>query len=148
MAKKNSKAPKTPRKSGSSRAAKRVNRKSSGSKSGGLKNMISGKIKWGEAALFALLGDEMGNVLQGTGLPQYFYTKYPMFQDMVESSGAADSGDFVNKIVGAGAGGKVLYDGMVDGKVTSDDLSVLLPYTIGTVFDANKHASSGSKGRW
>ena len=113
-----------------------------------IKNFVSGKIKWGEALLFGALGYEMGNVLQGSGLPEYLYNKYPIFQEAVNNSTAKDSGDFLNKILGLGSGGKVLYDGMVEGKVSSDDLSILLPYTIGTVFDANKSASSPTGGRW
>lgn len=114
-----------------------------------VKNFLGGKIKWGEALLFGVLGYEMGNVLQGSGAPEYLYQKYPMFQEAVNSSTAKDSGDFINKLLGLGAGGKVLYDGMAKGKVTDGDLSILLPYTLGTVLDSNKKGSSVSNGeRW
>jgi len=140
---KKSEAPKTERRSS------RRERKSSGSRTRkGVKNFLGGKIKWGEAALFGLLGYEMGNVLQGSGVPEYLYNKYPMFQEAVNASTAADSGDFINKILGLGTGGKVLYDGFVDGKVSDNDLSILLPYTIGTVFDASKAKSASTGGRW
>jgi len=125
-----------------SRSARKVSRRARA------KNFLGGKIKWGEAALFGALGYEMGNVLQGSGIPEYLYNKYPMFQEAVNASDAKDSGDFVNKILGLGTGGKVLYDGLVDGKVSDNDLSILLPYTLGTVFDANKSKSSSTGGRW
>lgn len=108
---------------------------------------IGSKIKWGEAALFAALGYEMGNVFQGTGIPEYFYQKYPDFAYAVNGSTAKDSGDFINKVLGAGAGAKVLYDG-AEGKVSENDMSVMLPYTLGTVFDANKHKSVSNGERW
>lgn len=134
----------------SEKRSSRSTRKSTGSRSrkSSIKNVLGGKIKWGEAALFGLLGYEMGNVLQGSGLPEYLYSKYPMFAEAVNNSDAKDSGDFINKILGVGTGGKVLYDGLVEGKVTNNDLSILLPYTIGTVFDSNKSKSSSNQGRW
>jgi len=116
---------------------------------GSVKNFLGGKIKWGEALLFGVLGYEMGNVLQGSGAPEYLYNKYPMFAEAVNLSSAEDSGDFINKLLGLGAGSKVLYDGMAKGKVTDGDLSILLPYTLGTVLDANKKGLSVSNGeRW
>lgn len=143
--------PKTPAEGKKSRAigtAEKAARRSAVRKSGRIKSMLGGKIKWGEAALFGLLGYEMGNVFQGTGIPEYLYSKYPMFAEAVNGSTAKDSGDFLNKLLGLGTGGKVLYDGLVDGKVKDADLSILLPYTLGTVFDANKGKSSNTGGRW
>lgn len=143
MAKKKNKTAKVPKP-----AKKGSSKKSRGEQA---KGFIKGKVKWGEAALFALLGYEMGNVFQGTGVPEYLYQQYPAMRNAVALSTAKDSGDFINKLVGLGTGSKVLYDGMVKNKVDQTDLSILLPYTIGTIFDANK-ISAGSSGspneRW
>lgn len=109
---------------------------------------LANKINLGEALLFGALGYEMGNVIQGTGLPTYLTGKYPALQKAWEMSGAKDGGDMINKWIGAGAGAKVLYDG-AEGKISEKDLSAYLPYTIGTVFDANKKSSSNNNGaRW
>lgn len=138
--KKGEKKPKTSRRSSERRETRRSRR--SGEKKG-----MFGKIKWGEAILFAALGYEMGNVLQGTGLPRIPYGVNKTYTDMVDASGAATPGDAINKVIGAAAGAKVLYDG-AKGKVTENDLSVMLPYTLGTVFDKNKAGSSGTFERW
>lgn len=133
--------PKAPKRSSERRATRKA-RRSEGKKGGML-----GKIKWGEAILFAALGYEMGNVLQATGLPRIPYGVNKTYTEMVDASGAATPGDAINKVIGAAAGAKVLYDG-AKGKVTENDLSVMLPYTLGTVFDKNKAGSSGTFERW
>lgn len=133
-------APKAARRSGTKRSY--ASRAKSGFKS------ITKKINWGEAALFAGLGYEMGNVLQGTGIPYMLGGKYPGIMNYVNASSAANTGDFINKLIGAGAGVKVLADG-AEGKVDSKDLSIYLPYTIGSVFDPNKKSfSSNNNERW
>ena len=130
------------------RAAPRRERRSESRKKSSIGSKIMGNIKLGEAALFGVLGYEMGNVLQGTGIPAYMQNHYPGFQNIVTNSPAADGGDLINKWIGAVAGVDVLYDGY-KGKINSSDLSIKLPYTIGTVFDKNKlKGSSNSSERW
>ena len=138
----------TRRKAPERRAAPRRERRSQTKAKSSIGSKILGNIKVGEAALFGVLGYEMGNVFNGTGIPAYLRNHYPGFNNMIINSPAANAGDLINKMVGAAAGIDVLYDGY-KGKINANDLSVKLPYTIGTVFDKNKLKGSSSSGeRW
>ena len=124
-------------------------RKSYRSRAKGMLGSLGAKLNLPEAVLFAVLGYEGGNILQGTGIPEYLYQKYPQFQQFVAGTGAADSGDAMNKIIGALTGAKAVYDGVIEKKVDKSDINVLIPYTIGSVFDKMKSSgSSSSPGRW
>lgn len=119
------------------------------------KGMFGGKIRWGEAALAAIVGYEGDKILE-PGMS--------LFVPAIESHGWGNAfynaaGDpnvtqneaysmAVNKILGTVAVAKVAYDVVKSHKLDDNDMNVYLPYAIGTVFDPASKKSSDSGGAW
>lgn len=110
---------------------------------------MSGKIKWGEAALAALTGYFGGDVLEGSGLAPMLYYEYPQTRPYLFTYAQGSTyGDSLNKDLGMVAGAKVVYDVVKHHKLSSEDTNLLIPYIIGTVFDKNKSDGTSDKGVW
>ena len=114
-----------------------------------------GKIKWGEAALAALVGYEGGNLLDSTGLPTMLASNSKIGPYLYEQSLGAKTvdsgityGKIINKDLGLVAGAKVVYDVVKHRKLEDMDLNILIPYVIGTAFDKTSPKGSSGGGDW
>lgn len=109
-----------------------------------------GKLKLGEAALFALVGYEGAKILDSTPIPQVMYDKIPAWANWVNQrpAGHGYGGENVNKTLGALAILKVAYDAVKTHKVDSEDMNVLLPFALGTVFEAPTNPYTNLGGVW
>ena len=110
-----------------------------------------GKIKWGEAILAAIVGYEGDKIVSPVAGP--IFDAIPngtpagnIVNAMANSQGGAFS-KAVNKTLGTVAMAKVAYDAVKHRSLDSNDLSLYIPYAIGTVFDAPGGSSSGT-GVW
>jgi len=133
MVKKSSKAKTSTRRSGSFKArAKSAGRRA--------KSLMGGKIRWGEALLSALVGYEGDKILGPITGPIYDATNGSnTYLTQWQNDSAAQYGSWakgVNKTLGALAVVKVGYDVLKHKHMDSNDISVYIPYAIGTVFDA------------
>ncbi len=113
-------------------------------------------IRWGEAALAAIVGYEGNKILDGVGVGNLAYpylSKYGPVNDAMgevyqETGGTnGQNADVViNKTAGLAAILKSVYDVVKKHRLDDIDKNIFLPYAIGTIFDAPKKESSG--GRW
>ena len=101
---------------------------------------MGGKIRWGEALLSALVGYEGDKILGPITGPIYDATNGSnTYLTQWQNDSAAQYGSWakgVNKTLGALAVVKVGYDVLKHKHMDSNDISVYIPYAIGTVFDA------------
>ena len=118
---------------------------------------IGGKIRWGEAALSALVGYFGGTILDSTGAPDMLAANSSLGPYMYDQSiaiktatGRSDItyGDVVNKDIGFLAIAKVAYDVVKGRSLDSKDMSIYLPYALGTVFDPAGGSGNASSGAW
>ena len=121
---------------------------------------ITGKIRWGEAALSALVGYFGGNILDSTGAPDMLAANSSLGPYMYDQSiaiktatGRSDItyGDVLNKDLGFLAIAKVVYDVVKGRSLGPKDMSIYLPYALGTVFDGpvgGHGASDGGGASW
>lgn len=144
MATKKSKASKASKPRRERRSVRRTYRK--------VREGSKGKIRWGEAILSAIVGwkgdvildpvmtlanpympDNVRNALNDVGNPGGYGSYLAM-------------GAGANKLLGTVSLAKVAYDVVKHKRLDEDDLSVYLPYTIGTVFDPVTKSSSHEEG--
>lgn len=114
-------------------------------------------MKWGEAALAAIVGYEGDNILAGTQLGNiaYPYLKnVPAIDDALGAIYQEQGGTnnevtsvFINKTAGLAAILKSAYDVVKKHRLDDNDKNILLPYAIGTVFDGPKSKENVS-GAW
>jgi hypothetical protein len=109
---------------------------------------MSGKIRWGEAALAAIVGYEGDVILQPVTGP--IFDTIPndsMAGHIVNSMANSEGGDFsksVNKTLGTLAVAKVAYDAVKNKHLDQNDLSLYLPFAIGTAFDGPSRSAGKS----
>lgn len=101
---------------------------------------MSGKIRWGEAALAAIVGYEGDKILAPVTGPIFDATPNNSTAGHIMNAMAQASGNAfdkaVNKSLGTLAVAKVAYDAVRKGRLDQNDLSLYLPFALGTAFDA------------
>lgn len=113
--------------------------------------MVKGKIRWGEAILAAIVGYEGNKIIEPISEP--FYDKFsgdPRIGSVINAI-SAPTGDFakgVNKALGTVAVAKVAYDAVTKRSLDQNDLSLYIPYTLGTVFDAPGGSGNSKSEVW
>lgn len=100
--------------------------------------MLKGKFKWGEALLAALVGYEGDKIIQP--LTSVIYDMAPSTGPAASVINAISQGNpnfstGVNKAMGTVAIAKVAYDAVKKRSLDQNDLSLYIPYALGTVFD-------------
>lgn len=128
-----------PRKRASSGFASRVRSGSRRVYSRAKSEFMSGKIRWGEAALAAIVGYEGDNIIMPVTRAIYDATPSDSRASAFMTAFAAPYPNFataVNKGLGTIAIAKVAYDAVKNKHLDQNDLSLYIPYAIGTVFDA------------
>lgn len=148
MAKKNkskASAPK-PKKERGSKTRRVYERAKSGSKKTGL--------RWGEIALSAIVGYEGDKIMEpGIAAIPFDWMSNPYTSQIVDQYYASTGNDYlaiakgVNKLAGLAAILKGGYDVVKHKRLSETDKNILIPYGIGTIFDASK-PSSGNAGGW
>ena len=112
-----------------------------------------GKIRWGEALLSAIVGWKGDVILDPvmTLADPYMPNNVRNSLNDVGNPGGYGSplamGAGANKLLGSVAVAKVAYDVVKHKKFDENDLSVYLPYALGTVFDPVTKSNS-NEGAW
>lgn len=126
------------------RSVRRTYRRVGGSK---------GKIRWGEALLAAIVGwkgDVILDPVMTLANPYMPNNVRNALNDVGNPGGYGSTlvmGAGANKLLGTVSLAKVAYDVVKNKKLDENDLSVYLPYTIGTVFDPATKSNS-NEGAW
>lgn len=122
---------------------------------------LGSKIKWGEAALAAIVGYEGNKILEPlASLAISNENLNPVLTSLVNGAyevgslgGSSESGSTpgivakgMNKTIGSVAMLKVGYDLVKHRTIDSTDINVLIPYALGAAFDAP--GSSKNQGAW
>lgn len=115
------------------------------------RGIFGDKVKWGEAGLSLIVGYLGDKILEPVTNPVFNATNGKnAAMTAWQNSAGQQYGNWargVNKELGTVAVAKVAYDVIKKGRLDSNDVSIYLPFAIGTVFDApdgagNKTVSS------
>lgn len=128
------------RRSAGTKSVKRVYMRAKARVSRSRSSGIMGKIRWGEAALAALVGYEGSSIIS----PVYdglLVSHVPMNiqTDLANIGGgpsvANNQTNGINKIMGTVAVAKVAYDVVKGKSLSTSDMSLLIPFALGTMVE-------------
>lgn len=118
-------------------------------------------MNWGEAILAAIVGYFGNKILQPVGAPILVkaqtnpYTNAMAVEvqnEMLAKGEQVNAGSvgatLANKLLGIAAIAKPGYDVARGKKLTRNDKNILIPFAIGTVFDAQTKNNNASSGVW
>lgn len=117
------------------------------------KSIMGGKIRWGEGLLSFIVGwkgDDILNPLTTIANPYMPNNVRNSLNDIGNPGGYGSTlaeAAGVNKLLGTVAMAKVAYDVVSKKRLDQNDLSVYIPYAVGTIFDPAK-SSGTSQEAW